>query len=142
MKKFIFIFLASVSFFSVGCASTASQKQLLAADESQVKLRSIQTRTFDTNDKEKMLRTAISSLQDLDFVIQKSDLELGSITGIKFHKNNALTMTVTVRPKGETQLLVRANAQYGILAVESPEPYQDFFNVLSKALFLTANQVD
>jgi hypothetical protein len=51
-------------------------------------------------------------------------------------------MTVSVRPRGETQLIVRANAQYNITAVEDPEPYQQFFDALSKAIFLTAQQVD
>ena len=51
-------------------------------------------------------------------------------------------MTVSVRPKGETQLLVRANAQYQLKAVEDPQPYQNFFTALSKALFLEAHQVE
>jgi len=126
---------------SSGCG-TASRMQLLEAGESQVKLRSIQTRAFDTSDKKKMLRTVISTLQDLDFVIDRADLTLGSVTGSKFSSNYVLKMSVTVRPRGKNQLLVRANAQYGIKAVEDSEPYQDFFNALSKAIFLTAHQVD
>ena len=51
-------------------------------------------------------------------------------------------MSVTVRPRGETQLLVRASAQYGIKQVDDAETYQDFFNALEKSLFLTAHQVD
>jgi hypothetical protein len=51
-------------------------------------------------------------------------------------------MTVTVRPKGDTQLLVRASAQYNITAVTDPKPYQDFFTALSKAMFLEAHQID
>jgi hypothetical protein len=51
-------------------------------------------------------------------------------------------MTVTVRPRNEEQLLVRANAQAGTKAVEAPEEYQDFFNLLAKSLFLTAHKVD
>lgn len=51
-------------------------------------------------------------------------------------------MTVSVRPRGEKQLLVRANAQYGIKSVEDATTYQDFFTALEKALFLTAQQVD
>ncbi len=127
-------------FFIAGCAT--SKEQVLKADQSQVQLRSIQTRAFDTNDKEKIMRTIISTLQDLDFVIDRADLELGSVTASKFTVNTLLKMTVTVRPRSETQLLVRANAQYGIKAIEDPEPYQDFFTSLEKAIFLTAHQVD
>ncbi len=125
-----------------GCAGIGSRAQVLGTDESQVKLRSIQTRAFDTADKDKMLRTVISTMQDLGFVIQRADDELGSVTGSKFLKNQVLNLTVTVRPRGGAQLLVRANAQYGLVAVEDPESYQDFFDALGKAMFLTAQQVE
>lgn len=118
-----------------------STKQVLATKESQVKLRAIQTRSFDTTDEEMMLRTIIATLQDLGFIINKADDELGIVSGTKLDRY-ALRMTVSVRPRGSTQLLVRANAQYEIYAVEDPEPYQQFFESLSKALFLTAHQVD
>lgn len=118
-----------------------STKQVLATAESQVKLRSIQTRAFDTTDDEMMLRTIIATLQDLAFIIDKADDELGTVSGTKLDRY-ALRMTVSVRPRGNTQLLVRANAQFEIYAVEDPEPYQQFFESLSKALFLTAHQVD
>ena len=39
-------------------------------------------------------------------------------------------------------VLVRANAQFNITPVEDPKPYQDFFNSLSKSLFLQAQNVD
>jgi hypothetical protein len=81
-------------------------------------------------------------MQDLDFVIDKADFMLGSVTGSKFLGQAVVTMSVTVRPRGEKQLLVRANAQYGVSAVEDPATYQDFFNSLEKAIFLTAQQVD
>ena len=136
-----YMIVSTISFFFIaGCAT--SKEQVLKADQSQVQLRSIQTRAFDTNDKEKMMRTIISTLQDLDFVIDRADLELGSVTASKFTANTLLKMTVTVRPRSESQLLVRANAQYGIKAIEDPEPYQDFFNSLEKVIFLTAHQVD
>jgi hypothetical protein len=54
----------------------------------------------------------------------------------------ALRVTVTVRPRGETQLLVRVNAEYQQKPITDPEPYQDFFASLEKAMFLTAHQVD
>jgi hypothetical protein len=123
----------------ISCAP--STQQVLATKESQVKLRAIQTRAFDTTEKEKMLRTVIATLQDLGFVVDKADNTLGTVSGTKLDRY-ALRMTVSVRPRGETQLLVRANAQYNIYAVEDPEPYQQFFDSLSKAIFLTAHQVD
>jgi len=123
-----------------GCATTAADA--LKANESQVQLRSIQTRVFDTTDKKKMLQTVISTMQDLDFVIDKADFTLGSVTGSKFLEQTVITMSVTVRPRGEKQLLVRANAQYGVSSVEDPGTYQDFFTALEKSIFLTAQQVD
>ena len=81
-------------------------------------------------------------MQDLDFVIDKADFTLGSVTGSKFLGEAVVTMSVTVRPRGEKQLLVRANAQYGVNSVEDSATYQDFFTALEKAMFLTAQQVD
>ena len=135
----LFLILFSVVLLS-GCATTA--RKAFETTESQVKLRSMQTRAFDTTDKQKMMQTVISTMQDLDFVIDKADLVLGSISGSKFLGYAVVTMTVIVRSRGEKQLLVRANAQYGIKSVEDPLTYQDFFNTLEKSLFLTAQQVD
>lgn len=123
-----------------GCATTS--KRAFEMDESQVALRSIQTRAFDMTDKKKMMQAVISTMQDLDFVIDQADVTIGSVTGTKFIKQSVVTMSVTVRPRGETQLLVRANAQHGVTVVKDPETYQDFFNTLGKSLFLTAQQVD
>lgn len=135
----IFLILCLIVILS-GCVTPAVR--VLETDASQVKLRSIQTRAFDTADKKKMMQTVISTMQDLDFVIDKADFTLGSVTGSKFLGYEVVTMTVTVRPRGEKQLLVRANAQYGIKSVEDPATYQDFFTALEKAIFLTAQQVD
>lgn len=144
MKKLAIYCSLLLILFSVvllsGCATTAGKA--FQTTESQVKLRSMQTRAFDTTDKQKMMQTVISTMQDLDFVIDKADLTLGSISGSKFLGYAVVTMTVTVRPRGEKQLLVRANAQYGIKSVEDALIYQDFFTALEKALFLTAQQVD
>ena len=131
-----------------GC--TSSKEQLLKMDESQVKLRSMQTRAFDTTEKDKMLRTVISTLQDLGYIVNEANEVIGTVsartTHIKYKflekKKYPLLITVTVRPRGETQLLVRANAQYNQKAVENPLVYQNFFTVLEKSIFLTAHEVD
>jgi len=137
--KILLIVLALPIIFA-GCATTAGKA--FEMSESQVKLRAIQTRAFDTTDKKKMLQTVISAMQDLDFILDKADFDLGTVTGTKFLGIGVVVMTVSVRPRGEKQLLVRANAQYGTQSVDDPATYQDFFNTLGKALFLTAQQVD
>jgi len=118
-----------------------STDSALEVGANQVQIRQIQSRAFDTTDKTKTLRTVISTLQDLGFVIDKADLELGSITATKLD-GYALRMSVTVRPRNAKQLLVRANAQFQEAAVTDPAPYQAFFSSLSKSMFLTAQNVD
>ena len=139
MKVNSVLLLIVFCLFVMSCATT--QEHLLDSDSSQVLLRSIQTRAFDTTDKEKTLRTVISTLQDLEFVIDKADAILGTVSATKL-KQYALRITVTVRPRGETQLLVRANAQYNVTPITDPEPYRQFFAALEKAMFLSAHQVD
>ncbi|HOD50660.1 MAG TPA: hypothetical protein PLJ71_11025 [Candidatus Hydrogenedentes bacterium] len=134
------LFVSMLIIGGIGCQSSAN-KQILATGDSQVALRQIQTRAFDTTDKQNMLRTSIATLQDLGFVIDKADDELGTVSATKLD-GYALRMTVSVRPRGETQLLVRANAQFNEKAVEDPEPYQQFFVALEKALFLEAHEVE
>ena len=128
-----------------GCMTT--HDRLLDMDTSQVQLRSIQSRAFDTTDKEKTMRAIIATLQDLGFMLDRADYTLGVVTASKARADvmqvpAALRVTVTVRPRGEKQLLVRANAEYQRGPVTEPKPYQNFFNSLEKAMFLEAHQVD
>ena len=140
ISKFMFFyFTVALVLLTSGCATT--QERLLDSDGSQVQIRSIQTRAFDTTDREKTLRTVMATLQDLGFVIDQADNILGTVTATKLNKY-ALRITVSIRPKGETQTLVRANCQYENKPVYDPEPYQQFFASLEKAMFLTAQQVD
>ncbi len=122
-----------------GCATT--QERLLDSGGSQVQLRSIQSRAFTTTEQAKTLRAVMATLQDLGFVIDAADDTLGTVTATKLNRY-ALRMTVSVRPRGETQLLVRANCQYENVPVNNPEPYQQFFASLEKSMFLAAQQVD
>jgi hypothetical protein len=138
MRKILVLF--SVSLSLVAC-QTDSRQQVLQTSASQVQLRSFQTRAFDTKDSTKTLRTVIATLQDLGFVIDKADATLGTVSATKLD-GYSLRMSVSVRPRGEKQLMVRANAQFNIQAVEEPKPYQQFFEALEKAMFLTAHEVE
>ncbi len=120
-----------------GCAST-NDRVLDTGDQSQLQKRSYQTRVFDTTDKDKVMRGVISTMQDLSFVIERADLMLGTVSGTKYDKQLAIRMTVSVRPKGTTQMSVRANGQLNVQPIEDPKAYQDFFSSLEKSLFLTA----
>ena len=134
------VFAVAILIGLAGC-QTDSKQQILATDRSQVELRAIQTRSFETADKNLTVRNVIATLQDLGFVVDKADEQLGTVSGTKF-SGYAMRITVTVRPRGHTQMAVRASAQYNLAAVSDAAPYQQFFNALEQAMFLTANQVD
>ena len=136
--RFIFLALLGCTFLLSACATT-NQRVLDMGDETQLQKRSYQTRVFETNDKEKVLRTIISTLQDLGFVIERADLVLGSVSGTKLDKLNRARITVSVREKGADRMSVRANAQFNVTPIEDPKQYQNFFSSLEKALFLTAH---
>lgn len=121
------------------CAMQTTNERILdTGEESQLQKRSYQSRSFDTSDKEVVMRAIISTMQDLGFIIDRADLVLGTVSGTKLDYNQ-IKMTVSVRPRGETQMLVRANAQFNLRPIEDPKQYQDFFSSLEKSLFLTAH---
>ena len=108
---------------------------------SQLAIREAETREYDTLDKAMTMRSVISTLQDLGFVIDSAELTLGVVTATRLDKYT-MRMTVTVREKGARKIAVRANARIGEENVTNPATYQDFFADLDKAMFLTLNKVD
>ena len=135
LKKILILFLILIF-----CACAARQRNILEANDSQVRLRSIQSRVYDYTDRNLMLRTIIATMQDLGFVIDDADENLGTVSGTK-RSGYSLRMTVSIRPRGDMQLIVRSNAQFNLQTVDDPEPYQQFFSALSKALFLEAQKI-
>jgi hypothetical protein len=122
-----------------GCAS--SPQVAIFDTQSAVQQRSYQSRVFETTDTKQTLRSVIATLQDLGFVMDQADLALGSVSATKLD-DYELRVTVTARPRGTTQTLVRASAAFRQGVVTTPVTYQDFFVALEKAMFLTAQQVD
>tara|TARA_B110000503_G_C7114084_1_gene399494 strand:+ start:1116 stop:1553 length:438 start_codon:yes stop_codon:yes gene_type:complete len=139
----ILLLLGAVIFLSgSGCVRDSKEALFQNSDTSSVQLRSFQSRVFDTTDKLKTLKTVIATMQDLGFVISKADSEVGVITGSKYANQHSALLTVTVRGKNDKQLMVRANVQQHLEAIEDAQIYQDFFIALEKAMFLTAQAVD
>lgn len=137
MNKIKLIFLLLPILLIVGCANT-NQRVLDSGVESQLQKRSYQSRIFETSDKLQVLRTVISTLQDMGFIIDNADMMLGSVNGTKLDRT-VTRISVSVRPKGNDRMQVRANAQFQNKPIEDPKQYQNFFSSLSKSLFLTAN---
>lgn len=129
------------------CASSP-EGGVLSSPGSQLKLRSIQSRAYDTTDRQMVLRGVVATLQDLEFMIEAADAALGMVTARKLllprgtPLGSDLMLTVTVRPRGERQMLVRLNAEFNRRAVEDPEVYQSFFLALGRSLFMSGHEVD
>ena len=122
-----------------GCSAPNSA---ITSCESQLAIRQIQTREYEAVTSAQAMRASIATLQDVDFVLDKVDATLGTISATKYHSGTTVKMTITVREKAPNIAIVRANATYGQSVVEDPSIYQDFFAMLDKSLFLVKNQVD
>ena len=145
MNKFkkVSIALVILCLFSLqGCVKDSKQALFKTGDASAVELRSFQSRAFDTTSKQKTLKTVVATMQDLGFAILKADSVIGVISGVKYAGKHSASLTVTVRIKNDKQIIVRANVQQHLKAVEDAEIYQDFFVSLEKAMFLKAHSVD
>lgn len=125
------------------CQQNNEPKLVLSA-KSAVEVRSMQTRAFETTDRNRTLRTVVATLQDLGYSINKVEPAAGTVTATKLAY---LRLTATIYSRGETQTIVRANAIYKLPAqdtqVDDPVFYQKlFFEPLAKAMFLSALQVE
>ncbi len=135
MKKLLVIVLL---LSLMGCQTLS--ERATGGGGTQLQLRQMQTRNFDDLTKKQALRAAIATLQDLQFVIDKADYVLGSVTGTKI-SHGVIKMSIIVRKKS-TGVTVRANARQGEEPLAQPEVYQNFFTALDKSIFLVKNKVD
>jgi hypothetical protein len=125
-----------------GCAAPQPSPDLLAPTEAQMKIRSLQTRSFDLKDRQLAMRGVIAALQDLGFIIERANESLGLVTAARFAEPNfydVVGVTVTVRSEAEGRMMIRANAIYNNKPVEDPKVYQNFFATLERSLFVTKN---
>ena len=142
-QRLVFLLLAGI--FLSACQTP--QQEIILSKKSPIELRAMQSRVFDTSDKRQMLRTVVSTLQDLGYSIDKIEPTAWTVSATKLA---ALRMSVAIYPRGQSQLVVRSNAVVarapGALQknqVDDPAFYQQrFFEPLSKAIFLRALQIE
>ena len=97
--------------------------------------RSIQSRTFELTDRIQAMRSVLTTLQDLDFVIDGADSALGVITATKL-QSYQLHITVKVDALDSGRIRVRAQMSAGMVEL-AQGVYQEFFASLEKNVFLS-----
>jgi hypothetical protein len=127
-------------FFVQACAGTPKgpPEGLLSLSEAQMKIRSYQTRAFDIESKDKVVRGVVAALQDLGFIIERANAPMGLVTAGRFLGGGFVELTVTVRRKGTSQNEVRVNALFNTQPIEDPKIYQNFFIAVEKSLFISS----
>jgi hypothetical protein len=133
------MFAAALLAVTYGCAAPQPSPDLLAPTDAQLKIRSIQTRSFDVKERQTAMRGVIAALQDLGFIIERANESLGLVTAARFAEPNfydVVGVTVTVRPEAEGRMTIRANAIYNNKPIEDPKVYQNFFATLERSLFV------
>lgn len=144
MKKLQKTFVLLLCLAMASCASKAPD---VTGSDQQLAMRQIQTREYDTLDKDMTLRSIVATLQDLDFTIDNADAAIGTVTATRLYEHKSyetyvMRMTVTVREREGERMSVRANARLNDEAVDQAQTYQDFFSALDKSMFLTLHKVD
>ena len=76
MKR-IFIISILISFFITSCASSPK------TEKTQLQIRSIQTRTYETSESKLVLKAMLNVLQDDGFIVKTAVPELGLLTATK-----------------------------------------------------------
>jgi hypothetical protein len=106
----------------------------------------MQSRAFDTDNRNKVFRGIIATFQDLGYSVMKVEPSAGTVTADKLAR---LKMTATVYPRSKDRMIVRSNAIVRLgpnsqgHQVDEPKFYQQrFFEPLSKAIFLQALQIE
>lgn len=108
----------------------AGPETVMTLPEDYARQREIQTRQWQAGDELTLLRSVMSAMQDLEFVVDDTEPPLGLAYGTKYVSGRRLQLVVMVRPMGAEQYSVRACAYFYGELVEDPEAYQDFFDAL------------
>ncbi len=132
----------ALSLLATSCASPKPAPNLLAPTDEQMKLRSMQSRSFEVSDRSLAIRGVIEALQDLGFIIERANADLGLVSAARFAEPryfDVVSVTVTVRRKNPQEVEIRANAIYNNEPVSDPKVYQNFFATLERSMFIGRN---
>lgn len=153
--------LSALSLLIVGCMSDGGDPP----PPTQMELRSFQTREYDTTDTKLVMKAMLNVLQDMGFIVNDADAELGLLTASKWTGIDHTKKEIKRARKDETSLSkslvlectanislfdkqsrVRVNFQKRILdtqgatmeasPVEDAAFYQTFFSKVDKGIFL------
>ena len=120
------------------CTQLTPRETVFEDAARQQQLRMIQTHAYAAEDRIKTMRAVIVTLQDLDFVINQADSQLGFISATKLN-GYGLNISVLVDDTNPGRMLVRAGFAAGLAAGMGPGmlpvqdgSYQEFFASLQK----------
>jgi len=82
------------------------------SERSQVRLRSVQTRVFDTTDTLRIMKAAIDVMQDLYFDVDVLDEELGVVSGKKLYQSGGAWANDPTYYAYKTDELIIFNANF------------------------------
>ncbi|MCH8028665.1 MAG: hypothetical protein IH874_01880 [Candidatus Dadabacteria bacterium] len=156
--------LISLGAGALGGAVAASKVKEKGPEKTQLQIRELQTRLFDTRNSKKVLKTMLNVLQDDGFIVKEANVELGLLTAAKeidvetkgavfwgtlfktaWEKNATVEVTANVSEFGK-QTRVRVNFQKKVYdssgrvasveLIEDLKFYQEFFAKVDKGLFI------
>ena len=81
MKKSSLIGLSLIVMLTTGCVQNS--KEHILSSQGSVQLRSYQTKVYNISSKRALMRSLSAVLQDLGFMIDKADTELGLMSATK-----------------------------------------------------------
>jgi hypothetical protein len=174
MKSIKLPLLLGLAGMLAGC--TSFPKDALAMSETLLDDRNMQSRKYESKEEDRLLAASSSVLQDLGFILDESEMDIGLIGGSKMRsahdlkqkvaavalgamlgmyvptdKEQEFRASVTTRPVDDRHIVVRVtfqrivwNATDDITKRESlkePEMYREFFDRLSKSIFLEDQQI-
>jgi len=155
---------AELAYRTVKGAMAAGKVEEEGPPKSQLQIRELQTRMYDTPDTKMVLKTMLSVLQDDGFIVKEANVELGLLSATKdvsveskgaafwgsffdvaWEKNAIVEATANVSEFGK-QTRVRVNFQQKVhdsagrvakvSQIYDPLFYQEFFTKVDKGLFI------